>query len=278
MTPTWPELVGRNTAAEMISFAGRLISTTPDDGTDVLDFWHGGGGRWRIERDGEVQYINDGERAFSRGRDGRMVKMPDGQKIRLAWVTSGFGPADLVGPDGMLHKMSREVGALTEPAEVAIGDRPAWSTDLGRPGAGPDGRITVSIDAATGVVVSLTSNQDASVAVSGLTPGPIDDERFAWTTDGGSEPRPDPAEVRARIVDRLEILSAVDAGLRRREEVMVAVEQAATVDDARTAVAALLGIGAVGADAVLATQVRRFTRDGRAAIAAEISSLRERLG
>ncbi|MCF8604466.1 hypothetical protein L5I01_13995 [Gordonia sp. HY442] len=275
-TPSWPELAGRNAAAAMISFSGRLTSTSPD-GLDVLDFWHAGGGRWRIERDGEVQYLSDGETVYYRGRDGRMVQAVKGRRFGMVWVTNGFGPTDLIGPDGMLHKMSREVGALTDPVETTLDGRESWTVGLGRPGAEPDAQLTVVIDAQTGVVVGLASAHEASVAVAGLSSGALDDELFVWKTGSEPVPQPDPEQTRVVLAERLEILSAVETGLDRRAEVLAVVEASETVDDARTAVADLLGVGRTGADAVLAQQVRRFTAAERAAVRDEAADLRMRL-
>ncbi|MGO3327159.1 hypothetical protein [Gordonia sp. (in: high G+C Gram-positive bacteria)] len=275
-TPTWPELAGRNAAAAMISFSGRLTSTSPD-GVDILDFWHAGGGRWRIERDGEVQHISDGETAYYRGRDGRMVQAVKGRRLAMNWVTGGFGPMDLIGPDGMLHKMTREIGALTDPVETTLDGRASWTVGLGRPGAGPDAQLTVAIDAQTGVVVGLASANEASVAVAGLSSGAIDEELFGWPTGGEPVPQPDPEQTRAVFAERLEILSAIEAGLDRRAEVLAVVEASETVDDARTAVADLLGLPRAGAEAVLALQVRRFTVTERAKIRDEAADVRARL-
>ena len=160
----------------MVPFEGRITSTTPK-GTDVLDFWHGGAERWRVERDGELQYISDGERTFCRDESGALAPL-GGRGIRMAWVTAGLGPFDLVGQSGILQRMSRNVVALSTPVEASLGGRLAWSTQLGEPGATEADRITVTIDDQSGLIIELLSGRGATLNVSRLSTGPIDDEIF----------------------------------------------------------------------------------------------------
>lgn len=257
----------------MVPFTGRLTSTTPD-GAEVFDFWHGGGGRWRIEQGGEVLYVDDGETAYNRGRDGQMVRIVQGRRIAMSWVGKGLGPRDIAGPDGVLHKMSRGAAALTEPSSTRFAGREAWTVELGAPGTGSDQRMTVTIDSSSGVIVGVVSTQGLAVDVEGLSTDPIDDDVFRWRSAEGPVPQPDPRQSHAVASERLAILTAIDEALGRRADVLATVEREESVDDARRAVADLLGITRGQADSVLALQIRRLVAEDRRKIAAEAAEVR----
>lgn len=93
---------------------------------------------------------------------------------------------------------------------------------------------------------------------------------------GSAESRvdqPSRQQMLASVEERLGIVAAVDAALEWRTDVIRAVEGAADPDAARTAVMALLQVSDVGANAVLAMQLRRFTVSERTAIRAEVAQL-----
>lgn len=75
----------------------------------------------------------------------------------------------------------------------------------------------------------------------------------------------------------LQILEAVVQALERREEVFAAIEGAETQDEARAAVAKLLGVGEMEARAVLDMQARRWTQGERRKITDHIAVLRAEL-
>jgi DNA gyrase/topoisomerase IV subunit A len=60
--------------------------------------------------------------------------------------------------------------------------------------------------------------------------------------------------------ERLEILDAMIAAIERRAEVVGLVAAADSADDARRGIAELLAVSEVGADAILALQLRRLSR------------------
>ena len=80
-------------------------------------------------------------------------------------------------------------------------------------------------------------------------------------------------ETLSMINDRLEILTAVMAGLDRRTELMAVVEVAPNPDAARRAVMNLFEVSELGADAVLALQVRRFSVREREKIRRELDEV-----
>lgn len=77
--------------------------------------------------------------------------------------------------------------------------------------------------------------------------------------------------------DELMILDALVRAMDRRDEVFQMIEDSEDVDEARRRVGQLLGVGEVGARAVLDLQVRRLTRDQRRALASRAAELRSKL-
>ena len=113
-----------------------------------------------------------------------------------------------------------------------------------------------------------------TLTVTGLSTEPIDDEMFRVPT---VHTTPAPVSDRQRIIDRLEILSAIDSAVERREEVLAVIDESSTVDDARARIIDLLSVQEVGADAVLAMQLRRLVAVERDKISDEVASLRAHL-
>lgn len=75
----------------------------------------------------------------------------------------------------------------------------------------------------------------------------------------------------------VEILEALQCALDHREEVFQAIETAETHEEAVRAVGKILGVGDLGAHAVLDMQVRRWTAHERRRIATHIEVLRREL-
>ncbi|MBM7415523.1 MULTISPECIES: DNA gyrase subunit A [Nocardiaceae] len=86
---------------------------------------------------------------------------------------------------------------------------------------------------------------------------------------------PSRQQMLSSVEERLDILTAVDAALEWRRDVVRVVEDAADPDAARSAVKALLQVSDMGANAVLAMQLRRFTVSERAAIREEVTQLQD---
>ncbi|MBP2527262.1 hypothetical protein [Rhodococcus sp. PvP104] len=90
-----------------------------------------------------------------------------------------------------------------------------------------------------------------------------------------ADPPPSRQEILAMMNERLELLTAIAAGMDRRSELIAAVGEASDRDGARRAVMDLLGVTEMGADAVLAMQVRRFSVQERKNIRLEQSQIEE---
>ena len=75
----------------------------------------------------------------------------------------------------------------------------------------------------------------------------------------------------------LQILEALAQATERREEVFAAIAPAETQDEARAAVAKLLGVGEIRARAVLDMQARRWTQGEQRKITDHIAVLRAEL-
>ena len=80
-----------------------------------------------------------------------------------------------------------------------------------------------------------------------------------------------------RAATRREITDALTAALDRRHEVLDAIVDADHRTAAVEAVAALLGIAPLGAEAVVAMPLRRLTKESRRQIAAELEDLNSQL-
>ncbi|ORC17756.1 hypothetical protein BXO91_27080 (plasmid) [Rhodococcus qingshengii] len=89
------------------------------------------------------------------------------------------------------------------------------------------------------------------------------------------DPPPSRQEMLAKLNERLELVTAIAAGIDRRSELITVVGEASDHDGARRAVMDLLGVTETGADAVLAMQVRRFSAQERKNIRLEQSQIEE---
>ncbi|MFT4126696.1 MAG: hypothetical protein QM662_10750 [Gordonia sp. (in: high G+C Gram-positive bacteria)] len=247
--PSWVELVGRNAAAEVVWVSGVLRITEP---VEEFGFWHGPGGRWRIEHVGEVIYLcAAGQKPLLR-RDGEMRAL--GGDLRVATFGTPVSPLELLGDSSLLRGMAAGLVVARAPQRVDPQGRPAWSTIL----AGPSGDTgEIWIDDATGLIVRMSAPSTAGVLeVTGLADhDTLPDELFRWEGPIVADETGGPHEIgRARV----EILSALVAALDRPREVLDVLTR---IDDdaaARAALTELLGATDDGVDAVLAMQLRRF--------------------
>lgn len=250
-----------------------MTARTPD-GAETFDFWYSAAGKWRVEHEGEVLFLTDGTATFLRGEDGDLTRHDGGRSsFRAVGLGSGFSPLDLVGGQGLLYRMSRDIAVVGGPEPRNVEDRECWSTELAT-GESPDRRVTITIDGRTGLVVGVDTPAGGSVEVTGLREDSFDDALFL------PDDAPDAVEVpvvtdRQRMVERLQRLAALDAGLTRRDEVMRLVADAADAETAVAAVAELLDVDVVAAGVVLAAQVRSFTVEARDKLARELADLRE---
>ncbi|MCZ4551837.1 hypothetical protein [Gordonia rubripertincta] len=275
-TPTWAELVGRNVAASALSLSGSLrVSGKNRQGEpfdERFEFWHGGGGQWRIERNGTVVYLASADGTVTVLVDGEMRRQPSGH-IRMAWVGSMFSPLDLLGEESLLRKMSTRMRASREAEAIENDGRATWSTELVTPKG--DDTIELAFDDATGILVLLRSPNGGLLQVTNLAVhDQIESELFTWdgTVVAAESGRNDP---RAQAANRIETLSALVSALERPQELLSAVAGTDDHQQARTAVIDLLGVSDTGADAVLSMQVRRFGSAEVDKIRRELAELRQ---
>lgn len=220
-----------------------------------FEFWHGGGGQWRIERDDEVVYLAADDDSVLVLIDGEMQRQSAG-RIRMAWVGSMFSPLDLLGEESLLRKMSTRTRVTREAQSVEKDGRAAWSTELATPNG--DDTIKLAFDDATGILVLLRSPNGGLLEVTNLAVhDQIERGRFSWDgpiveADAG---RNDP---RAQAANRIEILGALVSALERPQDLLSVVAGTTDHQQAKAAVIDLLDVSDTGADAVLAMQVRRF--------------------
>lgn len=82
---------------------------------------------------------------------------------------------------------------------------------------------------------------------------------------------------RENTLEKLKILEVMVQAIDRREEVFTAIAAAQTPDEARDAVAKVLGVGEIRAHAVLDMQARRWTQGERRKIVDHIEEIRTEL-
>ncbi len=175
-SPSWVELAGRNAAAEAVCVSASM-RMTGRDGDQVLDerfdFWHGPGGLWRIERDGEVVYVATADGESLVRIDGQMRRLRGGD-VTMVWLGPAFSPLDLLGLDSLLRKMSAGMTA-SSPQRTEVDGRLAWAVTLtARTGES----IDLVFDDTTGVLVALsTSSRSGRLVVSNVVEHDRLDER-----------------------------------------------------------------------------------------------------
>ncbi|NKS04663.1 hypothetical protein GS528_27760 [Rhodococcus hoagii] len=182
-------------------------------------------------------------------------------------------PLDIVGPDTLLHNLSRRLVPTAAATATVIDGRRGWELAL-VPGAGEQGRLTVVIDDTTGLLTRLDSTENELATT--LTDVEVHDtlpaSTFTW--DGPiAAASPHPADPLTTLGQRREIISAVASALEHREQVFHALADSADTESARTELMNLLDVTTTGADAILAIQLRRLSRQERARILRERDDL-----
>ena len=265
--------MGRQSAAGASFLSASLRFTVADDAAPIDDrfrFWHGPQNRWRIESSDEVVYVRGPDATVLRGGDGQMRRqVADIVLPLLGQVT----PLDLLGPESMLMKMSQDA-YIGSASSVLVDGRQGWSVRIG---TSDSDAMTVVLDDETGMTSRMESaGQIAVAAVSDISVhDELPDSVFTW--DGPLADTDDPSHRRDRDADRhrerVDILTAIDRALDRRTEVFEVVTRSAEPADAVAAVRHLLDVERMGAEAVLAMQLRRFSASERAKITAELDEL-----
>ncbi|MCW2295522.1 hypothetical protein [Rhodococcus erythropolis] len=276
LSPSWVELVGRNAAAETVCVSGSMRMTgQAGDQTPGGDFrfWHGAGGRWRVEHGGEVVYMSsvDGE-AFVR-IDNEIQCHRGG--FGVVHLGSMFSPLDLLGPESVLRRMSVQVN-VSEPCLDVVGGRAAWSIAVTQSSGVA---VDLALDSRTGVLVRLTGPEDAGgFEVLHLTEhGQLGAELFRWdgpSVDAPMSARRRPAGDREqRGASRVAELTALVAALDRPQEVLEVIVTSKGGRAAREAIADLLGVSAVGAEAVASMALMGFRSDVAQGAREELAAL-----
>lgn len=80
-----------------------------------------------------------------------------------------------------------------------------------------------------------------------------------------------------QIAERFQIVEALLRGIEQRDEILAAVSASPSREEARGAVASMLDVRDLDAEAVLDLRVARFTRDEVEALRAEREQLAQRL-
>ncbi|PHV66737.1 hypothetical protein [Williamsia muralis] len=267
-TPSWVELAGRNAAAETVYVSGSM-RTSAKEGNEtpgpVFDFWHGPHDRWRIEREGDVVYIQGaGEKPLVR-IDGEMRRL--GEDIRVVNLGAHFSPVDLLGGDSLLRRMSQKMSVVAPPARVDRAGRAAWRTTLL---SRSDDSIEITFDDITGIIVGVGNPERGDLFevydVSEHDDLPAD--LFVWSgpvVEAESRDRGRrggrPGDPRERREQTFEVMAATVAALDRPQDVLEAIAGADNGAAARAAIIELLGVSEPGAEAVAAMQLSQFRSD-----------------
>ncbi|MBT2263552.1 hypothetical protein [Rhodococcus erythropolis] len=279
LSPSWVELVGRNAAAEAISVSGLMRMAGKAGGQAAegdFGFWHGSGGLWRIERGGEVVYISraDGE-TFVR-IDNEMQRHRG--SFGVVHLGCAFSPLDLLGPDSVLRRMSVKID-VSDPILGVVGGRAVWSAAVTQSSGVA---FDLSFDTRTGVLVRMAGPKDSGgFEVVHLTEhGQLGAELFRWdgpAVDAPMSARRRPSEDPGQRGEvRTEELTALVAALDRSQEVLAVIVAAEGGRAARAAIVDLLGVSAVGAEAVASMALMGFRSDMARRVRAELATLRSR--
>ncbi len=276
---SWVELMGRHTASATVYVSGSLrYRDGAGEWGGVFEFRHGPGQRWHIsDEDQRVVYTQDGDGVTHTRDDGALVRVDADMILPLTYAA--IRPFDVIGPRSLLYRMTASKRILTSPFEVVHDGRPAWTTVF--EAYGKQGEVT--IDAATGVVVQMSSNALVALEVIGLTEHTVLPESAFTPGDDDAAPRPrtitapTSAEIVAAAQPRLELLDAIATAVEHRDQLLELIATAPTPGHARTALGKRFGISDVGADAVLGMQLRRLTTGERAKIVAERDEVRQEI-
>jgi hypothetical protein len=178
--PTWDELKARNAAATKFNISALMrVAGETDTGRvdDIFSFWHGRGGRWWVERNGEIVHVSSTatERVPVTKQGGQMVYQR-GRGLSLGRV---FSPSDLFGPRSLLTNRGGGLRGVETACEVDLAGRATWAikaaTDMGTV-------IEFAFDARTGIVVRVDSLvHDKCLNVTDLVEHDhLPDTRFTW--------------------------------------------------------------------------------------------------
>lgn len=266
--------MGRHAASSSLFVSASLHYESRPADSDTAEagdftFRYGPGERWRIDRAGRTVYARNPQATLLREGE-EMRRLPGSfHLVDLGPVS----PMDIVGPDTLLHNLSRRLVPTAAAAAIVIDGRRGWELTL-VPDTGEQGRLTVVIDDATGLLMRFDSTENELTAA--LTDVEVHDtlpaSTFIW--DGPIAPvPPDPADPLATLGQRREIIGAVASALEHREQVFHTLTDSADTDAARANLMNLLGVTATGADAILAIQLRRLSRHERGRILRERDDL-----
>lgn len=266
--------MGRHAASSSVFVSASLHYESRPDDSDTAEageftFRYGPGERWRIDRAGRTVYVRNPHATLLREGEA-MRRLPGAfHLVDLGPVS----PMDIVGPDTLLHNLSRRLVPTAAATAIVSDGRRGWELTL-VPDTGEQGRLTVAIDDATGLLMRFDSTEHKLTAA--LTDVEVHEtlpaSTFTW--DGPIAPvPPDPTDPLTAVRQRREIISAVATALEHREQVFHALADSADTDAARTELMNLLDVTATGADAILAIQLRRLSRHERARILRERDDL-----
>lgn len=87
----------------------------------------------------------------------------------------------------------------------------------------------------------------------------------------------DPAFLRHKLQEELAIHGPVAEAIERRREILSVIEESDGRDEAVRAVSELLGVGAIGAEAILDLRIERLTKSERSAIEQRAQGTRDQL-
>ncbi|MGO4205626.1 hypothetical protein AB4Z09_28615 [Rhodococcus sp. TAF43] len=272
--PSWIELMGRHAASSSLFISAVLrYESRPDDSDTAqageFTLRYGPGERWRIDRAGHTVYVRNPRTTFLREGE-EMRRLPGSFHLLDLGPVS---PLDIVGPDTLLHNLSRRLVPTRTATSVVIDGRRGWELTL-VPDTGDPGRLTVVIDDATGLLMRLDSTENELATT--LTDVEVHDtlpaSTFTWDGLIAAVP-PDPADPLTTLGQRREVISAVASALEHREQVFHALADSADTDAARAELMNLLDVTTTGADAILAIQLRRLSRQERTRILRERDDL-----
>ncbi|MDJ0396422.1 hypothetical protein QMK17_24255 [Rhodococcus sp. G-MC3] len=190
-SPSWIELMGRHAASATLSVSA-TVATRPDGNAVEWSVWHGRGGRWRVERDGQPIYLFDGMSAVTRHGD----VMHRSRSDFHAPLLGSLAPTTFFGSDSLLDNMSRKLVPST--AEPVVEDgRSAWAVQLAHPDQTSSAQVV--IDDETGAVLRFTGGGHDVLVVRDLqirTDLGID--LFVWDGPVEDVPGPDREAMRRR--------------------------------------------------------------------------------
>ncbi|WFR71029.1 hypothetical protein P9209_16775 [Prescottella defluvii] len=250
--PSWIELMGRHAASSSSFVSAVLRYEARSDDSDTAErgefgFRYGPGHRWRIDRAGRTVFVSSPQAALLRKGD-TMERLPGSFHL----VDLGpISPMDVVGPDTLLHSLSRRTAPTGPATAVGVEARPAWELSL-LSGAGEEGHVTVVIDDETGLLVRVDSTEtNLTAALADLqVHDTLAESTFAW--DGPiTDIPPDLTDPLTVLEQRREIIRAIATALEHRELVVSVVASSTDTEEAHNELMGRLDVTNTGADAIL---------------------------